>query len=63
MEVAQGGSWRGENHFAVGERAETGTCFETIQFEEGGDYPEPDEWFPVAPVASTEVAMEESKSK
>ena len=49
MEVAQGGSWKGDNHFAFWESRETGTYFETIQFAPDWDYPEPDEWFPVPP--------------
>lgn len=46
LDLAQGGSWRGDNAFAFFESEETGTCFETISFEDGWDYPEPDEWFP-----------------
>ncbi|KAL9103490.1 MAG: hypothetical protein Q9163_001486 [Psora crenata] len=45
MGVVQEGKWRGDNRFAFFEDAETGTCFETIAFEEGFSYPEPDEWF------------------
>ena len=63
MEVAQGGSWRGENHFAFWESAETGTCFETIQFEEGWDYPEPDEWFPAAASAELEKGKEKREGE
>ena len=46
LELAQGGSWRGDNHFAFFESEETGTCFETIEFAGNWEYPEPDEWFP-----------------
>ena len=47
FECVQGGKWRGDNEFIFFESEETGTCFETITFEEGWEYPEPDEWFPV----------------
>ena len=52
FECVQSGKWMvgGENEFAFFENREggvgLGTCFETIQFEEGWDWPEPDEWFP-----------------
>lgn len=49
MPMAQGGSWRGENRFAFFECKEAATCFETISFEEGFDYPEPERWFPKKP--------------
>lgn len=46
FELAQGGSWMGDNHFGFFESEETGTCFETIEFASDWEYPEPDEWFP-----------------
>lgn len=51
FELAQGGSWMGDNHFGFFESEETGTCFETIEFAGDWEYPEPDEWFP--PQAAT----------
>ena len=36
----------GESDFAFFEREEGGMCVETIAFQEGWDWPEPDEWFP-----------------
>ena len=49
MSVAQSGNWRGVNRFAFFESEKTGTTFETIWFEEGFVYPEPDEWYPAKP--------------
>lgn len=48
-EMVQGGCWIGDSRFAFFESKgqETGTCFETIAFAEGWEYPVPDEWFPV----------------
>ena len=46
FELAQGGSWMGDNHFGLFESEETGTCFETTEFADGWEWPEPDEWFP-----------------
>lgn len=44
---AQGGSWMSRNHFAFFEtESATTTCFETYEFPEGWDYPEPEAWFP-----------------
>ncbi len=37
----------GKNHFAFFEtEKETGTCFETIAWDDDWILPEPDEWFP-----------------
>lgn len=52
FECVQSGKWMvgGENEFAFFENRDggggLGTCFETIKFEEGWGWPEPDEWFP-----------------
>jgi methylmalonyl-CoA/ethylmalonyl-CoA epimerase len=48
FECLQSGKWMvgGVSEFAFFESKVLGTCFETIGFEEGWDYPEPDEWFP-----------------
>jgi len=47
FESSQGGSWLGRNHFAFFETEEkTGTCFETIAWDEGWVLPEPEEWYP-----------------
>ena len=46
FEAVQSGDWRGENRFAFFESEAAGTCFETIAFVEGWEYPEPEEWFP-----------------
>ncbi len=47
FELSQGGSWLGRNHFAFFETEEkTGTCFETIAWDEGWVLPEPEEWYP-----------------
>ena len=49
FEQSQGGSWLGKNHFAFFEtEKETGTCFETIAWDDDWTLPEPDEWFPAA---------------
>ncbi|KAG8533050.1 uncharacterized protein KY384_001833 [Bacidia gigantensis] len=49
LSMAQGGNFRGENRFAFFESEEAGTCFETLWFREGYEYPEPEEWFPARP--------------
>lgn len=53
----QSGTWKvgGMNSFAFFERDGAETCFETIVFEEGWDWPEPDEWFPAPPVEEERV--------
>lgn len=52
--VAQGGDFCNENKFAFFESEETGTCFETIAFADGYEYPDPDEWFPAEAAGSGE---------
>ncbi|KAL8726069.1 MAG: hypothetical protein Q9166_006948 [cf. Caloplaca sp. 2 TL-2023] len=62
FECTQSGVWTvggGESAFAFferkgkeegaedGEVGPLGTCFETIAFQEGWGFPEPEEWFPV----------------
>lgn len=58
FECVQSGKWMvgGVSEFAFFEKGREGlgTCFETIGFEEGWEYPEPDEWFPAE--AGTGVA-------
>lgn len=48
FECVQSGKWMvgGLSEFAFFENGALGTCFETIGFEEGWEFPEPDEWFP-----------------
>lgn len=50
FECVQSGKWMvgGVSEFAFFENPTQGpgTCFETTVFEEGWEYPEPDEWFP-----------------
>ena len=53
LELAQGGSWKGDNRFAFFESEDASTCFETISFAEDWTYPEPDEWFPAAPAPTS----------
>lgn len=55
-QCTQSGTWcvGGENHFAFFEKEGAETCFETIEFQEGWDWPEPDEWFPPKPEESKE---------
>lgn len=59
----QGGTWKvgGMNSFAFFEREGAETCFETIDFEEGWDWPEPEEWFPAPPTAEQDRVVERSK--
>lgn len=50
FKMVQGGKWKGQNAFAFfGTTEATGTIFETYQFPEDWEYPEPDEWFPAPP--------------
>ncbi|KAL9638265.1 MAG: hypothetical protein Q9164_001668 [Protoblastenia rupestris] len=63
MSVALQGRWNKDCRFAFFEDEDTGTTFETIAFEEGYDYPEPDEWFPAKEGESTEEGKEKEKEK
>ncbi|KAL9614300.1 MAG: hypothetical protein Q9167_001183 [Letrouitia subvulpina] len=47
-QCTQSGTWcvGGMNSFAFFEKSGAETCFETIVFEEGWDWPEPEEWYP-----------------
>lgn len=51
FKMVQGGSWMHRNHFAFFTETEdrTGTCFETYEFPDDWEYPEPEEWFPEQP--------------
>lgn len=65
-ECTQSGTWEvgGVNRFAFFEREGAETCFETIAFEEGWDWPEPEEWFPAPPAdQGGSGGVEEGESK
>ncbi|MDT5072650.1 MAG: hypothetical protein QOH82_1970 [Mycobacterium sp.] len=50
--TTQSGRWLDQNSFSFFDtEAATTTCFETYQFPEGFEYPEPDRWYPAAPPA------------
>ncbi len=50
FKCVQSGNFAKGNRFAFFETEEpTGTCFETIDFEDGFELPEPDEWYPEKP--------------
>ena len=50
FKCVQSGNFANGNHFAFFETEEaTGTCFETIDFEDGFELPEPEEWYPEKP--------------
>ena len=47
----QSGNWLGQNQFVFfGTQDAAGTVFETIHFPLDFEYPEPDRWYPAAPV-------------
>ena len=46
LRLAQSGHWGGDCRFAFFESEDTGTTFETIEFADGWEYQEPEEWFP-----------------
>ena len=47
FQLAQSGSWMGENHFAFFETEDaTTTCFETYEFPDDWEFPPPDEVYP-----------------
>ena len=49
MEPVQEGCWMGGGSFAFWRVEGARTWVETIEIEEGFEWPEPEEWFPAAP--------------